>query len=334
MDFDSLVEGPLLWIACIALITAILTRIGFFLLSISRGKNDTHSGWSYIVTTLGRSFLPFHSAVTKRPLYAVLRYIFHLCLIVVPIWFSGHIFLWEESRLGWSWRALPDAWIDWMTLVVLGLSAYFLIRHFILRDVRLDSSPWDYLLIVMIALSFMTGYFLTHGTLESIPLFGDNMLTIHMLSGEAILAFAAFLFCRTRLNDERCTGCAACALSCPTGTIEANDEGTLRIFSYSHYQCIVCGECVNACPEEAAELRHEMGIGNLFRVFSRERIRTAELTICEKCGALFAPTPQVEKIGQTISDQYINRCPSCKVTNLVDHSLNWLPGPRGSEKPS
>jgi ferredoxin len=333
MNVDFLVEGPLLWMVFITFTIGILTRFAFFLLAITKGNNDTHFGWSYVLATLGRSFLPFHRAVSKRPLYAILRYIFHLCLIVVPIWFSGHIFLWEESRFGWSWRALPDAWVDWMTLVVLGLSAYFLIRHMILRDVRLDSSPWDYLLIVVTVLCFMTGYFLTHGNLDSIPLLGDNMQTIHVLSGEAMLVLAVFLFCRTRLNDERCTGCAACALSCPTGTIEASDEGNLRILTYSHYQCIVCGECIHTCPEEAAELRHEIGIGDFFRIFSKEEIRTAELTICEKCGALFAPTPQVEKIGQTITDQYINRCPNCKVSNLVDYSLNWLPGPRSSEKP-
>ena len=45
---------------------------------------------------------------------------------------------------------------------------------------------------------------------------------------------------------------------------------------------------------------------------SREEIRTAELTICERCGALFAPTPQVEKIGQTISDQYIIAVPAVR----------------------
>jgi len=333
MNFDSLVEGPFLCMVFITFTIGILTRFAFFLLAITKGNSDTHFGWSYVLATLGRSFLPFHRAVTKRPLYAILRYIFHLCLIVVPIWFSGHIFLWEESRFGWSWRALPDAWVDWMTLVVLGLSAYFLIRHMILRDVRLNSSPWDYLLIVVTVLSFMTGYFSTHGNLDSIPLLGDNMQTIHVLSGEAMLVLAVFLFCRTRLNDERCTGCAACALSCPTGTIEASDEGNLRIFTYSHYRCIVCGECIHTCPEEAAELRHEMGIADFFHVFSKEEIRTAELTICEKCGALFAPTPQVEKIGQTITDQYINRCPNCKVINLVDHSLNWLPGPKTPEKP-
>jgi len=332
MDFDFFVEGPLLWIACIALIIGILTRVVFFLFSITQGNHDNHFRWSYFLATLGRSFLPFHRAVTKKPLYAIPRYIFHLCLIVVPMWFSGHIVLWEESRFGWSWTALPDAWIDWMALIVIALGAYFLIRHMILRDVRLSSNKSEYLLIVVTVLSFMTGYSLTHGNLDSIPLLGDNMRTIHVLSGEAMLVLAVSLFCRTRLNEERCTGCAACALSCPTGTIEANDEGNLRIFTYSPYQCIVCGECVNTCPEEAAELRHEMGMGNLFHLFSREEIRAAELTICEKCGALFAPTPQVEKIGQTITNQYINRCPSCKITNLVDYSLNWLPEPKNSEK--
>jgi len=45
----------------------------------------------------------------KKPIYAVVRYIFHICLIAVPVWLSGHIALWEESRFELNWRALPDA---------------------------------------------------------------------------------------------------------------------------------------------------------------------------------------------------------------------------------
>jgi len=65
----------------------------------------------------------------KKPIYAVVRYIFHICLIAVPVWLAGHIALWEESRFELNWRALPDAWADWMTLLLLGLAIYFLISH-------------------------------------------------------------------------------------------------------------------------------------------------------------------------------------------------------------
>lgn len=291
------------------------------------------SRFTHLLVTLGRSFVPFHSAITKQPIYAVQRYIFHICLIVVPIWLSGHVALWEESRLEWGWSALPDVWADWMTLLVLALAAYFLLRRLMMRSLRLSSSASDYLLIVVTALPFTTGFFLTHGGLDAIPFLGNNMRIIHVLSGEAMLLAAVFLFYTTQLNVEKCTGCAACEVSCPTGTLESNDAQKLRIFNYSHYQCICCGACVNVCPEEAAGLRHEIRLGRFFQIVPKREIQSVELRACEKCGKPVAPIPQLDKIGETITDDYIHFCPRCRKANLADTLYKLVPSPKHFKQP-
>jgi NAD-dependent dihydropyrimidine dehydrogenase PreA subunit len=318
MDFGSFVEGPLLWAVFLVIIFGILTRLVLFILEIIINSRDKDFRLRYNFITLGRFLVPFHMAVPKRPLYAVLRYIFHMCMLVVPIWLSGHIVLWEESRFEWGWAGLPDAWADWMTIILLGLAAYFFIRRIVLRDIRLTSSLSDYALIILTALPFMTGYFLTHGSLDAVSLLEDNMRSIHVLSGEAMMLMVVFLFCRTRLNAIRCTGCAACEISCPTGTLESHDEGKLRTFIYSHYQCICCGSCVNVCPENAAELRHEISLSRLFQVAPKHEIRSVELKECERCGAFFAPEPQLDKVSQVITADYLRFCPACRKTNLRD----------------
>ena len=147
------------------------------------------------------------------------------------------------------------------------------------------------------------------------------MWTLHILSSELMLIVVAFLFCRTRLNKEMCTGCAACELSCPTGTLESIDEGRNRIFSYLVYQCISCGECIRTCPEKAAELRHEMDLSRLFKPATRESIRSVELRECEQCNALYAPGPlmlKIEGIGMKITDDYTQFCPECRRINYLE----------------
>ena len=324
MAFYSFVEGPLLWIVFLVFLAALLIRLFFFSCAIIKSSRDKDKRQVYTLATFGRFFLPFHKAVVKKPVYATLRYIFHLCMLIVPIWYSGHIVLWSESRFEWEWVELPDAWADWMTLVLLGLATYFLVRRIIIPEIRLNSSKSDYILIIITALPFMTGYFLTHGTLDSVSFLGDNMAVIHMLSGEAMILMAVFLFCRTRLNIKKCVGCAACELSCPTGTLESNDNGKHRIFTYSHYQCICCGACVNTCPEDAAELRHEISAKRLVQVLLKQEIRSIELQACERCGALFAPEPQMEKIGLTFAHDYTKFCPNCRKANIGDmlHQLS------------
>ena len=330
MDVYFFVGGPLLWVAILLFVAGILTRLAFFFSAIIKNGGDNDASWRYYPEIFGRFFLPFHKAVVKRPIYATLRYLFHICLITVPIWLSGHIVLWSESRFEWEWAALPDAWADWMTLFVIGLTVYFLLRRVLVPALRLDSSISDYFVIVITALAFVTGYFLTHGSLDFIPILGDNMVVIHMLSGEAMVIMVVFLFCRTRLHAEKCIGCAACELSCLTGTIESKDEKNQRILNYSYYQCICCGACVNTCPEEAAQLRHEIGLGSFFQVLSKQEIRSVALKACERCGAFFAPEPQLDKIGQTFTHDYMGFCPKCRKVNTGDVLYELSPWHRKS----
>ncbi len=327
MDFGSFIEGPLLWIVFLLLIVGVFARIVLFFFEIIRNSRGREFRLGYNLAILGRFFAPFHMAVPKRPWYAALRYIFHIFLLVVPIWLSGHIMLWSFSRFEWEWNALPDAWADWMTIILLGLAAYFLIRRIAIKDIRLTSCLSDYVLIILTALPFLTGYALTHGSLDGLPFLGENMRSIHVLSGEAMMLLVVFLFCRTRLNAQRCTGCAACEINCPTGTLESHDEGMLRTFLYSQYQCISCGSCVSVCPEEAAELRHEISLSRFFQVALKNEIRSVELKECEGCGAFFAPEPQVDKVSQTITADYIRFCPTCRKTNLRDIYYKLAPLP-------
>ena len=332
MDFGSFAEGPLLWIVFLILLVAITARLGFFVYQITANSGDRRFRWGYIPATFGRLFVPFHMAVIKKPFYGLLRYIFHVCLVVVPIWLSGHIVLWAESPFEWDWTPLPDAWADWMTVIVLGFALYFLIRHVVVKDVRLASSASDYILVVLTALPFLTGYFLTHGTLDSIAFLGDSIRTIHVLSAEAMILMAAFLFCRTRLNVRTCTGCAACEIACPTSTLESTDMEDHRIFKYSHYQCICCGACVGTCPEDAATLRHEISARLFFQIVPKQEIRSVELKACERCGALFAPIPQLEKVGHTITDDYLRFCPQCKKVNVGEVYYKLSPWQRPLKK--
>ncbi|HUU79810.1 MAG TPA: nitrate reductase [Acidobacteriota bacterium] len=194
MDFYSFVEGPLLWVAFLTFIIGSLLRAALFV-SVSRKRDKViyqHLSWKYVFATIGRWLLPLNKDVLKNPVFTISGYIFHICLIVVPIWFSGHITLWQESRLEWSWSAIPDGLADWMTIVFLGIALFFLLRRIISADIRLLSTFSDYFLLVVTALPFLSGYFVTHGTLDGIGFLGDNMQVIHMLTGELMLILIPF----------------------------------------------------------------------------------------------------------------------------------------------
>jgi hypothetical protein len=189
MDLYSFVEGPLLWIAFLTFIIGTIIRIALFISTARKMDKPMvrYFRWRYVLATLVRWILPVNKDVIKNPVFIPLVYIFHICLIIVPVFLAGHVSLWEESRFEWSWPALPDAWADWMTLILIAISIFFILRRIISADIRLISSLSDYILILVTALPFVTGYFLTHGTLDSMAILGDNMFLIHMFSGELML---------------------------------------------------------------------------------------------------------------------------------------------------
>jgi NAD-dependent dihydropyrimidine dehydrogenase PreA subunit len=312
MRLDFFIEGPLLRFVFAVFLVGIAARIVLFLRAILESARSRDSGWSYVLVSLGRSLFPFHMGIKKRPVYALIRYVFHICLFVVPIFLFGHIVLWEESRFEWGWTPLPDIWADRLTLLVLALCLTFLLRRIIVAEVRRSSDLSDCLFIFVISMPFLTGYLFSHGMPGSLPLLEKNMWTLHVLSGEVVLMSAAFLFCRTRLVETKCTGCAACVLSCPTGTLEAEDKGTNRAFHYSLYQCICCGSCIGSCPEDAAELRHEVSLRKILPKPAKLEIRSVRLEACEQCSALFVPEPQLREVLTAIGDEYPRVCSQCR----------------------
>lgn len=327
VDVTSFIEGPLLWITMLIFVGGVAARLSFFFISIARASMSRETPGTYIASTLGRFLAPLHMLLTRRPGYASLRLLFHLLMVAIPVWLSSHIIIWEISRFEWTWPALPWWLADLCTVLFLAILIFFIVRRATVLEIRRVSSSSDYLLLAITGLPFLTGLLSTHGLLESFPFFGDNMQVLHELSGEIMLIAAAVLFCRPRINEEKCVGCAACELSCPTGTIEASDAGIYRIFQYSHYQCICCGNCVKTCPEYAADLRHEISGRRFVQISLKYEIRSVELKECQQCGARFAPEPQMDKIRNlpafakvqsAIDERQVRLCPQCRTSNHAD----------------
>ena len=105
-----------------------------------------------------------------------------------------------------------------------------------------------------------TGYYFTHHKeiiTQNYPENRDTMNLPERFKGEVVMP-------HTEANEHRCTGCTACELACPNGTIkiitkfEVTPEGkkkkALDTFIYHLELCTMCNLCIQACPTDAIKM--------------------------------------------------------------------------------
>jgi len=185
--------GPLAWLAFLIFIGGCLYRLVAMLVLVKKKERFIFSymSWKYSLRSIFHWVIPFATTNWKRhPVLTIMTFAFHICLIVTPIFLLAHIILWDEA---WniSWWALPDGLADIMTLVVIGACIFFLVRRISLPEVQYVTSASDYLILLIVAAPFVTGFIAYHQWLNY-PFF----LNLHIFSGEILLVAIPF----TRLS--------------------------------------------------------------------------------------------------------------------------------------
>ena len=125
----------------------------------------------------------------NRWLYSIFSVAFHVGLILVPIFFLGHIRLWRRG-LSIGWPALPTSLADVLTLVTLVAGALLFLARAWAPASRHISRPQDWLLPPLIAIEFLSGYWLAHPASNPIGL--DTLTLIHVVIGDLLLLVTPF----------------------------------------------------------------------------------------------------------------------------------------------
>ena len=188
MDIYELARGPLVWISFLIFIFGSLYRIVFLLYN---GKKepalDASSSAKNAVRSILHGLIPFGSTYMRRqPLFTIISFIFHLCVITLPVFLLAHIVLWYES---WEilWWSLPDMLADVMALWVLLACVYFIGRRLVVREVKQVSRPGDFVLLTIILLTFLSGFLAYHQWGPYRPI-----LILHVISSEILLVSLPF----------------------------------------------------------------------------------------------------------------------------------------------
>lgn len=209
------IRGPMLWISFIVFIAGLVFQI-YKIFSITVKKEapslileDAHNKRlakliEYLKKTVSTVNLK-GTILGTQPHVALLSFIFHVCIIITPFFVLAHNILLFES---WRFKlySFSELTTDILTIVFLSCAALFLIRRVFIRTVRAVSGIYDYLLLLITAAPFITGFLAYHQLVKY-----ETIIIIHILFGELMLIAVGltklghmifFFFVRLNIGSE------------------------------------------------------------------------------------------------------------------------------------
>ena len=141
-----------------------------------------------LVATL-KWMLPFKKAVERRWFFSLTSLVFHVAIIVTPLFLGAHILLWDRG-LGLSWPAIGNPAADFLTLLAIGTGLALFVERVGARAARAISRPQDYFWPLLITIPFVSGYLAMHPAIN--PFGYQATMLVHVLSGDLILILIPF----------------------------------------------------------------------------------------------------------------------------------------------
>ena len=185
-------EGPMFRFCFLVMVLGLARLVVLAVRSISRMKARTPDKssdyWALFVAGL-KWLWPRRWLMVERAHYTAASVIFHIGLVLVPIFFLPHITLWREG-IGFGWPNVNALAADVMTLMTITAGIVLVVLRATDKGSRRMSHPEDWLLTPLCVIVFVSGYLAAHPTTS--PLSYDTMRLIHVLAGNVILFIIPF----------------------------------------------------------------------------------------------------------------------------------------------
>lgn len=185
-------RGPLFRLCFVLMVLGLLRTFLFSLLGMIRARRRAGDRaipwWNLTKSTIGWLF-PVGRLWRARPVYSAISFIWHIGLILVPLFLGAHVLLWKRS-LGFAWFTIPQQWADILALTTIIASFLLFIGRVGSREARALSRRQDYLWPLLIALPFISGFFCVNVPLSSRQY--EISMLIHVYSANVVMVSIPF----------------------------------------------------------------------------------------------------------------------------------------------
>jgi len=178
--------GPLFWTALAFMVFGLLRQVVLTLYEATRAYSrawDKNIPTRQVLSNTLKWLIPT-GVLKNRWVYSLTTLLFHVGVILVPLFLAGHIALWERA-IGVSWPAIPNAFSTTLTVVVMVTVVAIFLQRIGARDSRALGRFQDYALPIFIGVPFLTGFLVMHPGWN--PFTRDPVLLLHVLSADLLI---------------------------------------------------------------------------------------------------------------------------------------------------
>jgi len=189
----QLVTGPLALLSLIIFFVGLVARVVLYAKDldwkidrVTYGVNTMY-GIRGALRSIYMWLLPFGTiGWRKNPLITFMFFVFHISLILVPVFLQAHNIILEQ-KLGFSLWTISDRTADILTIAFMVAAVFLIIRRIALPEVRIMTTAYDYVVLAITVIPFVTGFLAAHNI-------GDYQFWVitHIIAGEIMLVAIPF----------------------------------------------------------------------------------------------------------------------------------------------
>ncbi len=182
-------RGPLFRLALASCLLGLAYRLAVCIWQIEssrRKAGDPRLPGRVIFKATLRWLLPVR-LFKVRPVFGIASFLFHMGIVLVPLFYAGHVALWKRA-FSIPWTTLPPVASDCLTLLAIAGLITILLGRLVVQASR-DLTSWVDIWILLLLLGLLgSGYWSSHPA--SSPTAPRWMLLTHIMMGNLVLVLA------------------------------------------------------------------------------------------------------------------------------------------------
>ncbi|MCB2198870.1 respiratory nitrate reductase subunit gamma [bacterium] len=181
----DLAMGPLFAVTFLFMLIGLLRHLIQQLDTLFRRKAGRlrHMPWRKMARDSLGWVVPIRHLTSGNVLFSNSSFIFHIGAILVPLFYAGHIALWEKL-FAVSLPALSATVADTLTIITILALLVLLASRLGNTKLRTINRSSDTAVLIVVLLPFLTGFFAAHPTMNPLP--WQAMFLMHLLSAELL----------------------------------------------------------------------------------------------------------------------------------------------------